>query len=74
MKDPFYEIYANYNQQEQEPKYNDTEDLYEETCENVFSEFLAEVHKKLNDPFFVDILFLFIVMMARGISKKNNSN
>ena len=37
MKDPFYEIYANYNQQEQEPKYNEPEDLYEETCENVFS-------------------------------------
>lgn len=37
MKDSFYEIYASFNQQEQEPKYNEAEDIYEETCDNVLS-------------------------------------
>jgi hypothetical protein len=41
----------------------------EETCDNVLSEFIAEVHKRLNEPFYVDLLFIFVVMLARGIEK-----
>ena len=72
-KDKFYEIYASFNQQEQESKYNDAEDLFEDTCENVLSEFLAEVQKKINEPYYVDLIFLFAVMMGRGVTE-NGAN
>jgi hypothetical protein len=48
MKSDFYEVYVNFNPQEQEPKYDEAEELYEETCANVFCEFLAEINKRLN--------------------------
>lgn len=73
MKDKFYEIYASFNHQEQESKYNEADDLFEDTCENVLSEFLAEVQKKINEPYYVDIIFLFAVMMGRGITN-NGTN
>jgi len=36
MKSDFYELYVNFNSQEQEPKFDEAEELYEETCANVF--------------------------------------
>jgi hypothetical protein len=27
------------------------------------------VNKRLNEPFYVDLLFLFVVMMCRGVKK-----
>ena len=48
MKSDLYEIYVNFNAQEQEPKYDQTEELYEENCANVFCQILAEVNKRLN--------------------------
>jgi hypothetical protein len=35
----------------------------------VLSEFIAEVHKRLSEPFYIDILFMFAVMLSRGIEK-----
>lgn len=70
MKSDFYEIYVNFNPQEQEPKYDESEELYDETCANVFCEFLAEINKRLAEPYYFDILFTFFMMLARSIDEE----
>jgi hypothetical protein len=67
MKSDLYDIYVNFNPQEMEPKYDDNEEVYEENCANVFCELLAEINKRMNEPYHFDILFMFFMMLAKAI-------
>jgi hypothetical protein len=73
LEDPFYRVYLNYNPQEQEPRYNEREDLYDEYCDNVFCEVIAEVNKRLNEPFHIDAVTVFFMLMAHFIDQSSSS-
>lgn len=40
----FYIVYANHK--EPEPKFNEEEDLYEDTCDHILCEFLVEINRR----------------------------
>lgn len=38
----------------------------------MFCEFLAEINKKINEPYYFDILFTFFMMFARAINEEQS--
>lgn len=62
----FYITYANHK--ETEPKYNEEEDLYEDTCDHILCEFLVEINRRELDPSLFDELFMFMVLFTRCLN------
>lgn len=71
MKDGFYRVYVNYNPQQQEPRYNEREDLYEEYSDNVFCELIAEVNKRLNEPYHIDSVIVMLMLLGHFVNDNN---
>ena len=74
MTSEFYGLYRDFNPQEQEPKFDEGEELYEDTCGNVFCELLAEVNKRLSEPYYFGVLFLFFMMVAEGLETQREED
>lgn len=72
MKDPFYKVYVNFNPQEQQPRYNERDDLYDEYCDNVFCEVIVEVNKRINEPCYVDGVIVLLMMMGHFINEQSS--